>query len=161
MSSGLTQSKIGTGLQAGVNRIGLYADASLVFLMESHQVQGGIRYYGPDYVFESNNIGMSVGYNYLFSANKWSFGPGLHGAFFHENKSTVELTLSELLLEHRLIYHFRPNFAVHQWIGLGAVLNKHTNYLIGTTSLTSYLNYEFAIGFIYYWRSATDSQSGV
>ncbi|MBI3134759.1 MAG: hypothetical protein HYZ14_08815 [Bacteroidetes bacterium] len=140
-------------MNSGFNRVGLYADAGLELAIQSHQVHLGARYYGPDYVFESDVLGVSLGYTYSFSKNRWWFGPGVSGGFFHETKSASELFLSEFLLRNTLGYEFGKPFAVYSSIGLGAVMNTYQTVNTVSKSTSGYINYEFSIGIKYYWHT--------
>lgn len=149
------QNRIGTGIKVGVNRIGFYADAGIDFDLNSHQLLGGIKFYGPDLVFETNVIGISLGYNYALNAGNWFFGPGLQASFFHENKIDSEMFLSEILIQNKLGYEFRESFSMYSNLGIGAIINQ--NSTAAYHSVTSYINYEFSLGIIYYWRQPADN----
>ena len=151
-----SQTRMGTSLRSGYNRIGVYFDQTLNLDFSDHQVDAGIRFYGLDYVFEHNLIGMSIGYNYNFSASKFYLGPGISAAFFRENKSSSELYVSELMFNNKIGIHAGQRFSFFSQIGIGAVFNKHSNYNIGSTTNTIYVNYEVALGVKFYWRVPTD-----
>ncbi len=151
----MAQSRIGTSVNIGVNRIGYYADAGIDFDLNSHQLHGGIKFYGPDLVFETNVIGLSLGYNYALKTGKWFFGPGLQASFFHENKVDSEMFLSEILIKNKLGYGFGEAFSVYSNLGIGAIINQ--NSTTAYHSVTSYINYEFSLGIIYYWRLSADN----
>src|SRR5688572_6581956 len=92
-----TQTRIGFSGNSGFNRVGLYFAGGIDFDLNQHQVHAGLKYYGPDFVFESNVVGFNLNYNYAFLSGNWFFGPSLSTTFFHEKKSTTELYLTELL----------------------------------------------------------------
>lgn len=153
----LGQTRIGFGINSGMNRIGLYADAGIDFDLNSNHVHAGIKYYGPDFVFETNVVGLSLGYLYSFEAGNWFFGPGINASFFHENKSVSEMYLSELLLKNRFGYEFGERISLYSNLGVGAVINQNYNFITGLNSVSSYINYEFSLGIIYYWRVPADN----
>jgi hypothetical protein len=151
------QNRIGFGVNSGINRVGFYVDAGFDFDLNSHHVHGGIRYYGPDLVFETNVVGMSMAYGYSMYSGSWFFEPGIQASFFHENKSTSEMYLSEVLVRNRFGYEFGERISLHSNLGLGAVINQNYNFISGLSSVSSYINYEFSLGVIYYWRVPADN----
>lgn len=155
--SASAQNRIGFGLNTGVNRVGFYYDGGLDFDLNSHHVYAGIKYYGPDVVFETNVIGLSLAYNYAFNAGSWFFGPGIQTSFFHENKSVSEMYLSEILLKNKFGYEFGERISLYSNLGIGAVINQNYNFITGLSSASSYVNYEFSLGIIYYWRVPADN----
>lgn len=155
--SGYSQKRFGVGVSSGFNRIGLYFDAGPDLNFNAHQVHAGIKYYGPDFVFESDVIGLSLGYNYAFYSGRWFFGPGLSTSFFREKKSTNEIFLAEILLRNIFGFEFGERFSVYSALGLGTVINRHSNYTFNSTSSTSYINYEFSLGVKYYLRIPSDN----
>jgi len=150
---------MGTSFRSGFNRIGLYFDQTLNLDFNGHQCDAGIRYYGPDFVFEKNTVGFSLGYNYNFSTSNIYFGPGLSTAFFKENKTNSDLFLTELMINNKFGISAGERLSFFSQIGIGAVINKHTNYNSGAISIanTSYLNYEIVLGIKYYWRVPADN----
>lgn len=151
-----SQSRSGTSFRCGANRIGLYFDQTLNLDFSGHQIDAGLRFYGPDAVFEHNVLGMSLGYGYNFSTSNVYFGPGISGTFFSENKSSSKLYVTELMMSNKFGVNIGQRWSIFSHIGLGAVLNKHTNYNLGMTSTTTYLNYEIALGIKFYWRVPVD-----
>lgn len=151
------QNRIGNGINLGVNRIGYYADAGIDFDLNSHQVHAGIKFYGPDLVFETNVIGISLGYNYALNAGNWFFGPGINAAFFHENKSSSEMYLSDFLVKNKFGYEFGERISLYSNLGVGAVINQNYSFITGNHSVSSYINYEFSLGIVYYWRVPADN----
>jgi len=144
-----SQFKTGISLQSGFNRIGLYYDASALFDFGKHQGRFGLKYYGPDYVFEKHTAGLSLGYKFIFGESVWKFGQGISASFFHENKSTVSLTLSDIQLQFTTIRTLGKKMEVYSSLGLGAVINQFTNVAGNNDGNTGYINYEFALGINY------------
>jgi hypothetical protein len=138
---------------------GLYFDQTLNVGFNHHQVDAGLRFYGLDYVFEKNILGLTAGYNYIFgktgrqASYNYFFSPGLGTAFFHENKSTVELYFSQVWLSMAAGVQLSENWFLFSQLGGGGVFNKHTNYNLGTESLTTYFTYDVALGIKYFWRT--------
>ena len=60
------QTQLGTTFKTGFNRIGLYVDQTLNFDLNNNQFDFGLRFYGPDFVFERDIIGLSIGYSHNF-----------------------------------------------------------------------------------------------
>jgi len=151
-----SQTRICASVNSGFNRIGLYVDAGADLDYKRSQFHLGARYYGPDYFFETDAVGLSISYQYVFSQNNWFFGPGLSGAvFFKQKKVFSETSLAEILVRHTVGYEFKSRFSIYTSLGLGTVINTYTNNL-GESSNLSYINYEFSVGFKYYLRSFTD-----
>ncbi|MBK9191134.1 MAG: hypothetical protein IPM77_06235 [Crocinitomicaceae bacterium] len=146
---GKSQFKPGISLQTGFNRIGLYYDASVLFDFGKHQAKFGLKYYGPDYVFENHTPGLSLGYKFVFGESNWKFGQGISASFFHENKSTVSLTLSDIQLQFTTIRSMGKKMEIFSVLGLGAVINQFTNITGSNDGTTGYINYEFALGVNY------------
>lgn len=151
------QTKSGTSFRSGFDRVGIYFEQTLNIEFKSNQLDLGLRYYGPDYFFEHNVVGMSFGYYHNFHVNKWYAGPGISGAFFHENKSSSEVYLSNLLLQGRCGFEISPRWSLFSVLGVGTIINKYTNYNINKTQSLMYVNYELAIGIKYYWRIPAES----
>ena len=149
------QSQMGTSFKSGFNRIGLYFDQTLNFDIDNHQVDFGIRYYGPDFVFERNNIGMSIGYGYNFYSknDQFYFGPSFSGSFFRENKTSTEFYLSDFIVQNKIGWNMGLRWSLFSNIGFGVVVNKINSYYSGGTQTFAYFNYEFSVGIKYNWKS--------
>lgn len=152
-----SQNRIGSGVNIGVNRIGYFADAGIDFDLNGHQLHGGIKFYGPDLVFETNVIGPSLGYSYTFNSGNWFFGPGVHAAIFHEKKTNSKMFLSEFTISNKFGYEFGERISLYSNLGLGAVINQNSNLTTSYRSVSSYINYEFSLGIIYFWRVPADN----
>lgn len=150
------QSRSGTSFRSGINRIGIYFDQSLNFEINNHELDAGLRFYGTDYVFEHDVVGLSLGYAYNFSSSNVYFAPGISSTFFSENKSNSKLIVSELMMNNKLGVNLGQRWSLFTHIGIGAVFNRHNNFNIGSTSTTSYINYEIALGIKFYWRIPVD-----
>lgn len=153
----MSQNRVGSSVNLGVNRIGYFASAGIDFDLNGHQFHGGIKFYCPDLVFETNVIGPSLGYNYSFNSGNWFFGPGFNAALFHEKKTTNEMFLSEVLLKNKFGYEFGERVSLYSNLGIGAVINRNTNSITAQHFVSSYINYEFSLGIIYYWRVPADN----
>ena len=152
--SGKSQFRSGLSVQSGFNRIGLYYDASALFDFGKHQAKFGLKYYGPDYVFEKHTPGLSLGYKFVLGESKWKFGQGVSASFFHENKSTVSLTLSDIQIQFTTLRTWGEKIALYSSLGLGAVINQYTNIAGSNDGTTGYINYEFALGIQYVFHSS-------
>lgn len=156
-NSALSQNRTGFSGNCGFNRVGVYFGGGVDFDLNQHQVHAGIKFYGPDVVFESNVVGLDLNYNYAFHSGNWFFGPSLSSSFFHEFKSTSELYLSEFLIRSVFGYEFGERVSAYSSFGLGAILNQSHNFVSGIDSFNSYINYEFSLGIKYYWRVPSDN----
>ena len=146
------QVQIGSTFRSGFNRVGLYFDQTLNIELNSHQLDAGVRFYGPDYVFETNAPGLSLGYQYNITSSNFYFSPGLTASVFHENKNSAELLMADFLLIQKLGVFAGDRWSFFYQAGIGAVLNKYKTPV--TASTLSYINYEFALGIKYYLRLA-------
>lgn len=159
MYSVLAESQVQTGfsLSSGYNRVGLYVDAGALVQLSGHKFQLGTRFYGPDYVFESDLFGVSAGYSYVFESGKWFFEPGIRSALFREKKNASTLLLTEFLLNQSMGCFLGSHVRIHAGMGLGVVLNKYTYQVQPLTGTTGYMNYEFSLGIAYFFAGSADN----
>ena len=143
----VAQVNIQAGLKFGFNRIGLFYNPNIDFIIGQNQIDIGIKYYGYDKVFEKNTVGLSAAYSYLFSSDRIYCGPAVNYAFFSEKKSNSNLLLHELNVGNTIGVKFENHFSIYSIIAIGIVLNSSKNEIM-TTDL-NYLNYEFALGLAY------------
>ncbi len=149
-----SQTQIGTSFKTGFDRVGLYFDQTLNFDLNDNQFDFGLRYYGPDFVFEKNIVGLSLGYTYNFypKNSRFYLGPGIAGSFFHENKTSTEFYLSNFIIHNRIGYCLSPRWSVFGSTGFGMVVDKINSYITGESQTVGYFNYEITLGIKYYWK---------
>ena len=155
--TGFGQIRSGTTFRAGMDRIGIYMEQSLNLDLRGNQLDLGLRYYGPDYFFEHDVLGIVAGSAHYFEVNRWYAGPAIRGAFFHENKSSSEVYLGNILLAGNFGFSFNRRWSVFSSVGVGAVFNRYINYNINEKQSLSYVNYELAFGIKYFWRVPADN----
>ncbi len=134
----------------GLNRIGVLYDIGAGISKERHQLYGGLRFYGPDIVFEKEFPGILMNYMIAFNAEKKNkLNIGVAVSFFYENK--LENTL--ILIDPKAIIHPNWNLTERVKFNLLAGIGPTINQVIGENEVLennfTYLNYELAIGFSY------------
>ena len=122
--------------------------------MNDNQFDFGLRYYGPDFVFEKNIVGLSLGYSHHFYSKyrKFYFGPGISGSFFRENKTSTEFYLSNFMIQNKLGYCINAKWSVFGSTGFGMVVDKINSFVTGQSQTIGYFNYEIALGVKYFWK---------
>lgn len=154
MTGAFSQPRKGTATVLGFDRIGLYLNQSLSMDIGPNQLDFGLRYYGPDYVFERNIVGMSLGYGRILydAGGKWIIIPGLQGAFFRENKTSTELYVSVINVQNRIGWRITPGLTLFAGTGFGIVINKTNSHVTGETYVNPYFNYVAELGLSVRWQ---------
>lgn len=142
----------GVYFETGLNRIGVPLEFGAFFEVKTHNFNIGARFYGPDLVFEKNYPGLNLNYGYAFRTNKKMeilLGASVSG--FYESKGPTKLWLFDPKLKVDCRWKLQKHYYINLAGGFGSVLNRvETSYPSNMNTFT-YLNYELALRFTYYF----------
>lgn len=148
------QKEINFSLQSGFDRIGILTEMNGTIKFNNHQAIAGLRYYPLNYFFETNAVGVHLGYAFGLTGQKLNFNYGMGYCFFTEQKTDGRFFLHNIHLYHQL--QFRKDKLVRPFVkaGIGII---HVPYKFMQESFNStYINYELSLGLAFcFVRSGT------
>jgi hypothetical protein len=144
-------------LETGYNRIGVFLNPHLGLDFSNHQIHLGIKAYGYNLFFESNNFGPQLGYQYQFNTNndKIFFYPSLSFSAYREQKINANLLLSELNLKYAFGINITPKFAIINEVGMGYILSNANLFNELKTIKSAYPSFEISFGLVYQLTNST------
>jgi len=141
---------------AGYNRVGVYLNPSFSVKLNHHHLNFGLNIYGYNLFFQSNNIGVKLGYGYIIKSinEKVYFYPSINIAAYREDKITSSLLLFETNLKYGLAYYLKPKLSLVTELGMGYIMTKTELFQINKTKQNAYTNFEISLGLAYHFTRA-------